>query len=380
MTCFLNIGQVEAQLPTLKGIRGVAIAHIPASENLFIGSPSICILPDGTYVASHEICGPKSKATTYVFHSTDKGKNWKNVSEIRGQVWSNLFVYEHALYIVGTSRPNGSLVIRKSIDGGKTWSTPKDRYHGLIREGKYGGAPTPVAIHNGRLWKAMEYVEPDIKAWGKQYSALMMSVPLDSDFLNADNWILSNALRYNSSYLNGEFGGWLEGNAVISPSGEIVNVIRTHIGKKGGTDRAAIIRISEDGKKASFNPDEGFVEMPGGSKKFTIRYDSVSSLYWTVSNYVPEKYRSLGRPSEIRNTSALCFSKDLRTWTVAKVILQHTDTKKHGFQYVDWQFEGNDIIMVTRTAYDDGISGAKSFHDSNFMTFHRIKKFRRNVK
>jgi len=373
------IFQALAQTPKLSGIKGTVIFHIPADSNLFVGSPSICILNDGTYVASHDIFGKKSNATSKIYHSTDKGKSWKNVSEIKGQFWSNLFVHNNTLYILGTIKANGNLIIRKSIDGGITWTIPQDKKSGLLREGKYGGAPTPVVVHNGRLWKAMEYVEPDNKTWGKQFSAFVMSVPIDSDFLDADNWLVTNRLKYNAKYLNGEFGGWLEGNAVIGPNGDVVNVIRTDNRNKGAIDRAAIIHVLDSGKTISFNPDTDFIEMPGGSKKFTIRYDALSKLYWTISNYVPEKDRALARPSEIRNIAALCYSKDLRHWEVGKIILQHKDIKKHGFQYADWQFEGDDIIMVSRTAYDDGMGGAKSFHDSNFMTFHRVPKFRKSI-
>jgi predicted neuraminidase len=57
---------------------------------------------------------------------------------------------------------------------------------------------------------------------------------------------------------------------------------------------------------------------------------------------------------------------------VQRVLLQHPDTKAHGFQYVDWLFEGDDIIAVCRTAWD----GAHNAHDANHLTFHRIADFR----
>ncbi len=50
---------------------------------------------------------------------------------------------------------------------------------------------------------------------------------------------------------------------------------------------------------------------------------------------------------------------------------------KHGFQYLDWQFEGNDIIALSRTAYDDAEGEAHNQHDANFITFHRIENFRK---
>ena len=48
----------------------------------------------------------------------------------------------------------------------------------------------------------------------------------------------------------------------------------------------------------------------------------------------------------------------------------------HAFQYVDWQFEGADIVFVSRTSFEDGLGGANDAHDANYMTFHRVLDFR----
>ena len=82
------------------------------------------------------------------------------------------------------------------------------------------------------------------------------------------------------------------------------------------------------------------------------------------------------KASLIRNTLALVSSPDLAAWTVRSVILYHGDVAKHGFQYVDWLFEGDDLIAASRTAYDDGLGGAHNQHDANYLTFHRIPNFR----
>jgi hypothetical protein len=59
------------------------------------------------------------------------------------------------------------------------------------------------------------------------------------------------------------------------------------------------------------------------------------------------------------------------------IVLYHPDVKQHGFQYVDWLFEDQDIIAVCRTAHDDGVGGAHNNHDANYLTFHRFSGFRR---
>ena len=40
------------------------------------------------------------------------------------------------------------------------------------------------------------------------------------------------------------------------------------------------------------------------------------------------------------------------------IVLQHPDRARHAFQYVDWQFDGADLIVASRTAFDDGLGGA----------------------
>jgi hypothetical protein len=225
-----------------------------------------------------------------------------------------------------------------------------------------------------------DVIEPG--RWALDYRAFMMSAPTGSDLLRAENWTSSHGVARNPSWLQGKYGGWLEGNAVVSPAGEIVNVLRVHYYSWDGA-KAAVVRISRDGKSARFEPDLGFIHFPGGAKKFAIRFDPVSECYWSLTNWMPERHKKNGshyqggNAESTRNTLALIRSVDLRHWTVRSIVLYHPDTRKHGFQYADWQFDENDIIAVCRTAFDDGLGGAHSMHDANYLTFHRIRDFRR---
>ncbi|MBR0339312.1 MAG: exo-alpha-sialidase, partial [Alistipes sp.] len=156
---------------------GVVINHSPASKGKYLGSPSICILPNGRYVASHDYFGPKTKefetAITDIFVSDDKGASWQKSASLRGQFWSSLFYHNGAIYIFGTCRHHGNIVIRKSTDGGESWSNPYDAKNGLIVEGEYHTAPTPVLVHNGRIYKAFEYATHKVRKWGRRYSAMV---------------------------------------------------------------------------------------------------------------------------------------------------------------------------------------------------------------
>ena len=370
---------VRAQPAPPSDIPGVVVAHSPGSSGIYLGSPSICKLLNGDYVASHDLFGPKStehqRAISRVYKSTDKGKSWRQIAEINGQFWSKLFVHRNSLYIFGTDKHHGNTIIRKSTDGGVSWTEPTDGSNGLLHRGEYHCAPMPLIEHKGRLWRAMEDAMGPVPGWGKRYGSFMMSIPVEADLMNAANWTSSNVMRYDSTYLGGAFGGWIEGNAVVAPDGNVVNMLRADY-RVNGDEKAAIIQISPDGKTASFDRNTGFIDFPGGCKKFSIRYDPTTRRYWTLTNFVPKEFKG-SNPERTRNTQALCSSTDLRTWTVHHVILQHPDVSKHGFQYVDWMVEGNDIIAVSRTAWDDETGGAHRQHDANFMTFHRVKDFRK---
>lgn len=363
----------QAQTPP-----GIIVSYVPAATGKYIGSPGLCILPDGSYLASHDEFGPKTSefrsAQTHIFRSTDQGASWKKIAQIDGQFWSNLFVHKGVPYIMGTHKHHGNVIIRRSDDGGYTWTNPYQADRGLILEGEYHTAPMPVIIHNGRIWRAVEYATAPSTAWGKRYSATVISAPIHADLLQAKNWRRTNHLMYDSTYLQGRFNGWLEGNVVVGPEGQLFDILRVDA-KIKGEEYAAFVEISKNGKKASFTPEKGFIPFPGGSKKFTIRYDEVSQRYWMLTNYVKPEYRQF-TPSRIRNTQALCSSTDLKSWTIHQFVLEHPDIDKHGFQYVEWLFSGDDILFLSRTAYDEPNGGANNYHDANYLTFHRIENFR----
>lgn len=115
--------------------------------------------------------------------------------------------------------------------------------------------------------------------------------------------------------------------------------------------------------------------MPGGSKKFTIRYDKNTGRYWSLVNNIPAGYEN-AYPATVRNYLAVISSGDLLTWKMHRIVLEHPDRLLHGFQYVDWLFEGDDIVFLSRTAFDDEEGGAVRYHDANFLTFHRIENYK----
>lgn len=372
--------QVGARMPELNrgaGVHppGVVVAHSPASSGVYLGSPSVVRLRSGELLASHDFFGTGSTGDRVnVYGSKDRGLTWERRSDFRGGFWSSLFEHRGAVYLLGTSRQDGDVVIRRSTDRGRSWSEPKDGTSGLLlSDARYHCAPTPVIEHGGRLWRAFEDVMGP-GGWGSNFRSLMMSAALDADLLDASQWRVSERLGRDPSWLEGRFGGWLEGNAVVAPDGHVVNLLRADY--RDPDERAAWIDVSEDGRKVHFDVARGFVGFPGGCKKFTVRRDPVEGGYWSLGNGIPLSQRG-GNVERTRNTLALLHSEDLRNWTVRAVLLHHPDRTKHGYQYADWQMDGEDLIALVRTAHDDSFGGAHGCHDSNYITFHRWSGFRK---
>jgi hypothetical protein len=357
---------------------GVVIAHSPARSGLYIGSPSIAVLPNGDYVVSHDFFGPNSdeyrQALSRVYRSTDRGRHWTRIADVHGAFWSTLFTHRGNLYLLGTDRHHGQVVIRRSTDGGGTWTQPAGSSAGVLRsDAEYHGAPVPVVEHQGRLWRAFEWRSPP-KAWGVNYRAGVLSAPVDADLLDASSWTSTEFLPSDRSWNGGDMGAWLEGNVVVAPDGKLVNLLR--VDTQGFPERAAWVSIESPDGAPRFDPRVGFIPLPGGAKKFTIRFDPRSRRYWTLASVVPEGWEGAGKPARIRNTLGLVSSPDLRSWSIRCHLLHHPDREHVGFQYVDWLFEGHDLIAACRTAFADGPGGAHSAHDANFLTFHRIRGFR----
>ena len=364
--------------PDAKKLPGVVIDHCPASSGKFIGSPSLLILTNGDYLASHDFFGPKSgyaeNPTTVIFRSANQGLTWRETARFSGALWGNLFLHRGAVYWLGVDKEYGRIVIRRSDDGGINWTVPRDAQSGRLTENSgFHTAPVTVVERAGKLWRAFEDANGGTE-WGKRYRAGMISISTNANLLVATNWTFSNFISRDPGWLDGDFNGWLEGNAVETRDGKIVDILR--VDRSRYPEKAAIVEVTNDGRDFQFSPTNGFVVFPGGAKKFTVRFDTKSNYYWSLASIVLPEDEQKNLPGCIRNTLALIRSYDLHHWEVRAVLLHDPDTKRHGFQYADWQFDGDNIIAVVRVAFDDAEGGAHNYHDANYMTFHHWKNFK----
>lgn len=351
---------------------GVAIGHQPApslleiatGQDQYVGSPSITILADGTYIASHDVFGRGSSqdtsGITKIYRSTDRGNHWTQTAVLEGQFWSTVFAHNDALYVFGYAHRSGNIVIRKSLDSGFTWTTPSNENNGLLRTGKFGGTSNCPVIHDGRIWISQ--------------STRLMSAPVNADLLRADSWTLSKGVSQDKQWLGGNFTFWSEGQVVASPKEGVVV-----LPKVNQIPCTAILR-AESPARLSFNPETDFAAVPGVEKKFGAVYDPVSEHFYICSNPVlpahKDDWRYGTRPAMIRNAAALLSSADLHHWRVEKFFLYSPDMHHEAFQYFNFVIDGNDLAVVSRTSFKIGGHKPPRGHDSNLMTFHRIPNFR----
>jgi len=267
------------------------------------------------------------------------------------------------------------------LDKGVTWTYPASASEdGFLLAGQLHSAPVPLVINNGRLWRAFE-----TNYDGENKRAFVMSAPVNSDLMKASNWTFSNQLSYQTNWISGDgksFKQWLEGNVVVDKNGNVVNILRIDEDVYGGV--AAMVKVNSP-TNISFDYTKDIINFPGGGKKFAIRHDTISDYYWTLSNAEFDEDRTKthngiynnGVPCGLlRNRLVLMYSNDLRNWIIKDTIISSNNPFFHGFQYVDWQFDNNDIIAVSRTAFEDTDGLPIRQHDANFFTFHRITNFR----
>lgn len=333
-------------------------------------SPTLVRLPSGALMTAMDVFSGQfgNSKLTLLFKSTDDGKTWRYVTDIYPSFWPKLFVHRGALYLFSGSQDYGDMLIGRSDDEGETWTAPTHIITGCgpNEMGPHKG-PMPVIEFNGRLYTAIDY-----GCWRhQQHSNGLLSIDADADLLDAGNWAFTPFTRYDPAWPNAPVGtcpGCIEGNAVVSPDGVISNYLRIdHPNCVPNNGKAVVLRGDNADPEAPLTLDR-IVDCPlGSNSKFQLYQDPVTKQYIMIGTEQSEA-------TPVRTVLSMAVSKDFYTWKVVKRILDYrtSDPMHIGFNYPDWIFDGDDILLLVRTAFGPSFN----FHDANYQTFMRIENYR----
>lgn len=339
--------------------------YLPSGRCL--GSPSLLRLPDGALLMMHDsFLSEATNKDCITFRSADDGNTWRYAGFLTGCTWATLFLHQTRLFALVNRTEDGRLAICESQDGGCSWI----KYAPI--EGKACRGPTPMAEYKGRLWATVGSGSSQTD----HHSESMLSIALDADFTNPQNWILSARCPYDPTWpgtIIGDCEEHMEGNVVVSPEGRLLLFCRYQT-RLGTPSHGKALVLEADPLCPERAPRfYAVVDFPINMSKFKIAWDPKTLLYYAAGNRITTDML------EQRNILSLVKSPDLIHWSLHRDLFNYCDNgwpedeKDVGFQYPDFIIEGEDMLLLSRTA----VNGAIRYHDSNYMTFHRIRNFRR---
>ncbi len=321
-----------------------------AFSGCYLCSPSIVRLPSGRIITSMDLYEhDAAQNLTILMKSDDGGASWSYLCELFPLFWGKLLYHRKALYMFGTSTEYGDLLVGKSTDEGETWSPPTVIGRGSCspRVSGFHRAPTVFLNEDNKLLTAVEYGSHQAS-----FESALVFINENDDLLDSDNWHISPFLPLDNAVAKTHSNkkGGIEGNLVLAPDGTLMNMLRYE------ANTAMLLKAD------IHHPEKGFifdrtVELPLAHTKFEIQVKD--GVYYMVGNRPPR-----------RNILSLYTSRDLIHWAFSRDILNyvHMDQTQVAFQYPAFLFDGDGMLILSRTAF----GGANSFHNANYQTLHRI--------
>jgi len=425
-TLYSAIADAQAIRPLAQEF--VTVFESPDPARVFAYSPGIVRLDGGRLVATLDLGGPgmtdwpepkgrrgSNLVQGKVFTSDDGGLTWTHRADFPF-FHATPFVAGKNLYVLGQA---ADLMIIRSNDHGTTWSAVAKLTDGQF----WTGHAHNYRCANGCVYIPMERYTGGRIAWS-ELAPVLLRGRLDADLTRAGNWTFASELVFRDTYPDGNqdfFGipffhapyprgseaapgrhmapsGWLETNVVQftdpdhfwhDPSGKTFHLwMRAHT---GGTGYACIAKVVEQGdepgtgamttmlEKAPSGKTMLYAPCPGGQMKFHVLYDEPTKLYWLLSTQATDSMIRPDRmpadrynlPNNERRRLQLHFSKNMIDWCFAGLVA--VGPAEHASRhYASMAIDGDDLVILSRS----GDQRAKSAHDGNLLTFHRLQNFR----
>jgi hypothetical protein len=402
----------------------VTVYESPNPDGAYCYTPGLVRLKSGRLLATMDLGGPQVAdmnppialknsergftSVGKIFTSDDGGQTWTHRKDFAG-IHARPFVANGSVYVLGQAK---DLFILRSDDAGETWSEQVQLTHGEV----WHQSACNVHYARGNVYLVMEKrIHFHQDRWPvHEMAPVLMRGAVDADLTDRNNWEFASELAFHDVLPNGldlmgfPFWtpyetrvmapmGWLETNVVQffdpdhvwhDPTEHTYHLwMRAHT---GGTGYAAIAKVIEhaDGTMTTHIAEVPsgqrilFVPCPGGQMRFHVLYDPEDKLYWLLSTLAwdsmthidklpPDRYNL---PNNERQVLALHFSKNMIDWRMAGIVAQGNNAKQSR-HYASMVFDGDDLLVLSRS----GDHKAKSAHDGNLITFHRVTDFRNLV-
>ena len=334
-----------------------------------------------------------------VFASDDGGATWTEKKQV-SMLLMRPFVAGNSLYVIGASSDLG---IMRSLDQGETWSDVTHFSSGEI----WHQAPSNVWYKGDYVYLAFERETDHSHGWPMDGNApVLMRGNVQDDLTKRENWTFASKLVFNREIDEDqipEWGipfqpsaarvGWLETNVVqllkpddvfFDPTGHTFHLfMRTSTGHSW---TGAILKVveKEDGSMETLfeHAPSGkrmvFTHIPGGGcSKFHLLFDDKTRTYWLLTNQFTDSMADQRRMSANesagydRSRLALYYSYNCFDWLFAGIVACGK-TRRQARSYASMVMDGEDLLVLSRSGDENALNG----HETNMITFHRVRDFR----
>ncbi len=397
------------------------VVQSPDPQNAYCFSPGLLKTDSGRLIATMDFFGDAVKdfkaAFKYrptdekcfagrAFVSDDNGETWRETGQIP-MMHMRAFQAGKTLYIIGHS---GDLGIVRSDDNGETWS----KVFPLTEGQMWQQAPCSIWCEEDRVYLVMEHMTHERVVWPMcGIAPVLMRGNIHDDLTKRENWTFASEVVFEEAIKDeqlGDFGlpfykksepgymhkthcGWLETNVVrlkkendwfYDETGKTLHLFMRVFTGLPWTGGLLKVVEKDDGtmetmfETAPSGKRMALINIPGGGEsKFHILYDEQTRTYWLLTNEFTDRMVDFNRWSVNqykgydRSRLVLYYSYNCFDWIFAGVVAAGK-TRRQSRSYASMAFDGEDLMVLSRTGADNALNG----HDTNRVTFHRVKDFR----
>ncbi|MBL8857786.1 MAG: exo-alpha-sialidase [Planctomycetes bacterium] len=321
----------------------IVVHSEPSVDFAGLGSPQLVLLPSGEYVAGFTYVGHHgTSAGLMLAHSVNRGLTWTAGDTVKGSGDASLFVHDKFLWAMGIdgglSAVSGQAVIRRSSDGGRTWTQPTDEAHGLLRgKESIGSDQGAFVVHGERVWRPFlrnTYGEDS----GARLYVRVASASLKSDWLDAASW------RWSDEF-ESKMGEEHLANGGIQLGALTADQLMLFLGRQSST--LPVLDVDPEGWRLSPHKGKSQARLPVNACSSRIARDAQSGRFLalihadTMDTYDP-------RTRSARSLLVLWDSLDLVTWELKGILLQDVARDHYDFGSADWAVDGDDLLVLAQ--------------------------------